>query len=181
MAIANTTLARPYAKAAFEYAVEHNQLADWARMLNVLAVLASDPKMKDLIHHPLVTKEELTTLFTDICSQYFNEAGINFLKLLIERKRLELASEIFAVYTELEEQYQKTLSVDVISYLPLDEKEQAKLASKLEQKLQRKVLLDCQTDKSILGGVIVKAGDMVFDGSARKYLLELERNLFETV
>lgn len=181
MAIANTTLARPYAKAAFEYAVEHNELADWSRMLNVLAVLTSNPKLQDLIHHPRVTKEELTDICTDICSKYFNEQGLNFLKLLIERKRLELAPEIFSVFTELKEQYQKTLSVDVISFLPLDEKEQQKLATKLEQKLQRKILLNCQTDKSILGGIIVKAGDVVFDGSARKYLSELEERLFETV
>lgn len=181
MAIANTTLARPYAKAAFEYAVEHQELAQWGRMLSVLAMITSASSIKNLIHHPLVTKEELTAIITDVCSSYFNAAGLNFLKLLIERKRLELSSEILTVFAALEEQYQKVLSVQVFSFLPMDEKEQQKLANKLEQKLQRKILLECQTDKSILGGVVVKAGDVVFDGSVQKYLSELTQQLLQPI
>jgi F-type H+-transporting ATPase subunit delta len=167
-----TTIARPYAQAAFDYAVENNAIAEWQDMLLFAAEVANNETIKELISGS-VAAEKLAEIFNGVCGEQLNQQGQNLIKVLAENKRLQVIPDISVLFTEMKAAYEKEIDVDVTSAVDLDEKQQADISASLEKRLARKVKLNCSVDPELIGGVLIKAGDTVIDGSLRSKLNRL--------
>lgn len=172
-----TTVARPYAIAAFENALAKHAVPAWEGMLSSAAQVAQDAAVKSLLISPKLTSEQLSELFCDVLAKQINEEQANFIKLLSENHRLTALPDIFALFTLYREQHEKLISVQVTSAVELDSHYQQKLAAALTKRLQRKVALQYSVDPELLGGAVIRAGDLVFDGSVRSKLNRLLASL----
>ena len=169
-----TTVARPYARAAFEYAnARRGGLKRWSEMLMESAQVASERSMRTLLASPAQSAEEKAELLLDICGNDFTKAGSNFIKLLAENQRLNLLPEISRVFEALRAEAEKTIEAEMISAFPVDDAERDNIVAALSKKLNRDVVLNCTVDESMLGGAIIRAGDLVIDGSVQGKLAKL--------
>lgn len=172
-----TTIARPYASAAFEYALSKHALPEWEGMLLSAATLVKLDKINLLLSSPEMSSSRLAELFSDVLAKVLDPEKINFIKLLAENKRLPVLPEIAELFANYRADYEKTIDVQVVSAIELNKSYQKKLVNKLTHRLQRRVSLQCEVDPSLLGGAIVRAGDMVIDGSVRGKLNRLLESL----
>lgn len=168
-----STIARPYAVAAFELAREQNDLARWSDMLGFAAVVVGDEAMQNYIGNPAVDQDTLTRLMLEVCADQLNDMGKNFIKVLVANKRLNVLPEIVVLYNELRADAEKTVDAEVISAFPLTEAQQNTLIEGLKKRLGREVNLVTKVDEKLLGGAIVRAGDLVIDGSVSGQLGKL--------
>lgn len=171
------TIARPYAKAAFAYAVAEGQLKRWSDMLQTVAFAVMDPQMMLLLKNPQFTREQIYDLVLDICGKVLDEHGRNFIRLLIDNQRLTLMPEIATLYETYRAEYEKTITVQVTSVYPINNGLREKLTQVLQKRLQRKVSLECDIDTSLIGGAVIRAGDLVIDRSVRYQLAKLRHEL----
>ncbi|MCA6058977.1 MULTISPECIES: F0F1 ATP synthase subunit delta [Oceanospirillaceae] len=168
-----TTLARPYAKAVFAEASEKGALDAWSADLALLAACVADADMAKVLVHPSLTAQQQAQALTDVCGDKLNEAAKNLVAVLAENKRLMLVPEIAALYEELKAQLQNTVDVVVTSAFELSNEQADKLAQALKAKLQCDVRLTSEVDESLIGGAIIRAGDLVIDGSVTGKLSKL--------
>jgi F-type H+-transporting ATPase subunit delta len=168
-----STLARPYAKAAFEYALANRDLSGWSKQLGLAAAVSQIETMVKLLSSPALTAEQRAKALLDVCGDALSEPGRNFIKVLADNKRLNLLPEIQALFEQLKANQEKSVDVDVVSAFPLDSAVAERLAQALRGKLQRDVTINASVDASLLGGVLVRAGDVVIDGSVRGRLAKL--------
>lgn len=171
------TVARPYAKAAFEYARDHKRFAEWSQMLSTAATVVADERVATLLGNPRVTPEQLVAFIADIAGSSLDEHGRNFLNTLAQNRRLDLLPEITAAYETLRAEIENTADVQVISAVALSDAQRDRLANALRKRLKREVRLHCDVDASLLGGAIVRSGDMVIDGSLKAGLERLARDI----
>ena len=170
----NTTLARPYARAAFEAAQKDpDGLKRWSDMLAFVASVAADPGVQSLLGSPEHDTNFKAGLFLDVAGDRLNQEGSNFVKLLAENRRLAILPEIHEVFEELRADAEKTVEAEVISAYKVNAAQQKKIAEALSKRLNREVVLNCRVDKSLIGGAVIRAGDLVIDGSARGKLAQL--------
>ncbi len=167
------TIARPYAQAAFLFANTHQALGEWSEMLALLAAIAADPDMAGLVDSPRLTEAQRADLFIDIGAERLNEKGRNFIRLLAENRRLKLLPEIAALYEIQRREAEKTVRAELISAFPASDTHKAAVTEALKMRLGREIELDCSTDPALLGGAIIRAGDLVIDGSVRGKLERL--------
>ncbi len=167
-----TTIARPYAKAAFDFAVEKQQLTQWSEMLAFAAEVTNNEQMNELLTSS-ASAEKLAEIFIAICGEQFDEFGQNLIKVMAENGRLRAIPDVFEQFVALKKEYEKKIDVEVISATELSEQQLSDIGSKLEQRLERKVQLNCSVDETLLGGVVIRAGDLVIDNSARGRLNRL--------
>jgi len=169
-----STLARPYAKGAFAVASAEQQLDAWSQQLALLAALAAEPQVAALLANPRLTAERLVVVVTQLCGEeaLLQSVG-NFLAVLAENRRLRLLPQIFEQFQLLKAERDKTVEVEVVSAFPLDATMEQTLSEKLSKRLDRKVHLSTRVDDSLLGGILIKAGDLVIDGSVRGRLTKL--------
>lgn len=175
------TIARPYAKAVFEEALETNSLADWSTILHTLAGVMSDKKAISFIGNPKSTAEQqasfLKEFLGDSVAKKTHEAAEQLLTLLTHNKRLLVLPAISTLFESLREEQEKTLVVSVKSFAPLSEQQQQDLIKKLKHRLKREITLEIDIDTNILGGAIIRAGDLVIDGSVDRKLKNLRSTL----
>lgn len=167
-----TTVARPYAKAAFDFAVEHQSVDRWQQMLAFATEVASNEQVAELLSGALAP-EALSAQFIAICGDQLDEAGQNLVKVMAENKRLPALPDVLAQFILLRAAYDATAEVEVISSTTLSDEQLTKISAAMEKRLSRKVKLNCKIDKSVMAGVIIRAGDMVIDGSVRGRLERL--------
>jgi F-type H+-transporting ATPase subunit delta len=167
------TVARPYAKAAFEVAREQGQVAEWSNMLSVLARAASDKKFSRALSNPAFSAEEKATALADVCKEVTTPNGKAYLLSLAVNKRLSLLPAINELFTQFRLNYEKAVDVKVTSAFPLTTKQEQSLAASLGKKLDRTVNLSSDTDASLIGGVVIRTGDLIIDGSVRGKLAKL--------
>jgi len=170
------TVARPYARAAFAEARGEDRLAPWSQALKVAAQVVKDPRVEGLLDNPRVTASELAELIIGIAGPELGEHGENFVRTLAANRRLAYLPEISAQFEVLKDAAQGVADVTVTSAAALDAAEQKKLAAALEKRLKRKVRLHTEVDPGLIGGAIVRAGDLVIDGSLST---RLERIAYE--
>ncbi len=172
-----STIARPYAEAIFSLAKEQSELKSWSGMLSDVATVAENETMKAVISNTNVGKSQLADLVLDICGSELSDQGKNLIRLLAENRRLSLLGEIAAQYEVLRAEEEKTIEAEVVSAFEVSDAQQKQIAEKLKARLGREVTLSCRVDQSLLGGVVIKAGDLVIDGSTigqiRKLSIEL--------
>jgi F-type H+-transporting ATPase subunit delta len=172
-----STTARPYAKAAFEHALAASALGEWSAMLATAAVVAQQPEVKKFLSSPAMTTAQQAQMFIDVCAETFNAGGENFIKILAENKRLGLLPTISELFDAQKAIQERTVDVELTTAFALDSESEKRLAEVLGKKLAREVHVHTTIDPSLLGGVIVKAGDLVIDGSVRGRLAKLAEAL----
>ena len=168
-----STLARPYARAAFEYASEAGDLQGWSNSLGTASSVAKQPSVVHLLNSPSSTVADQAEALMEICGESLSGAGRNFICILSENRRLKLLPQIAQQFEIMKANQEKAIEVDVASAQPLDEEQQEKLTEALNKKLERKVNMQVSLDKSLLGGAVIRAGDTVIDGSIRGRLTKL--------
>lgn len=168
-----STLARPYAKAAFEYADGANDLAGWSKQLATAAVVAQAKNMVKVLASPSLTSTQQAQAFLDVCGDELSGNAQNFIKVLADNKRLPLLTEISGLYEGFKANREKSVDVEIATAFELDAAIQDQLAKALSTKLEREVNVQATIDKDLLGGVVVRAADVVIDGSVRGRLAKL--------
>jgi F-type H+-transporting ATPase subunit delta len=180
------TLARPYAQAVFELASELNALEELSQALNVARDLLSDGQVSRFLGNPTLTDDQslsfLMNLFASVAgeSSVFaggSEHGTNFLKLLLEYGRVPVLPEIADHFDALKAKVENTVDVTVTSAAPLSEAQQLAVAEALTERLGREVNLETEIDENLIGGAVIRAGDVVIDGSLRSRLEGLSNAL----
>jgi F-type H+-transporting ATPase subunit delta len=172
-----TTLARPYAKAAFELAIADNATGRWNDMLNLASTAVTEKSLAALLESPHASNSQIVQILADTAGEAFDARFNNFLAVLAENKRLSLLPEIAILYRVLREEADKLLRVRVVSAFALDEDQATRLKQALAKRFDREILLEPEVDRSVIGGAVVYAGDQVIDGSLRDRLAKLSNSL----
>ena len=172
-----TTLARPYAKAAFEVASQDNALQNWSNLLSLLSSVARQPAVNSVLRDPSLSSGQIATSFESICSEEIDSKGKNFIRLLAENKRLVLLSEIAELYEALKAERERSLEVEITSAFAISSEIAEKLAVSLKKRLEREINLTTSVDESLVGGAVIRAGDMVIDSSVRGKLTKLVESI----
>ena len=167
------TVARPYAHAAFLFASEHRVLKDWSEMLALLAAIVADPAVCALIENPRMTEAQLADLTIGIGGERLNEQGANFVRALAENRRLGLLPDIAALFEIQRREAEGRVQAELTTAFPASATQQAQIAEGLRKRLGREIELTCRTDAALLGGAVIRAGDLVIDGSVRGKLERL--------
>jgi F-type H+-transporting ATPase subunit delta len=167
------TIARPYAKAVFALALAAKRLPQWSTALQVAASVVADARVAALLGNPAVRAEQLVTLITGVGGAVFDESGKNFIRTLAANKRLGFLPEIAARYQQLRADAERTVDVTVTSAVELSAAQQQHYTQAMKQRLDREVRLHCAIDPTLLGGAVVRADDLVIDGSVRAGLAQL--------
>jgi F-type H+-transporting ATPase subunit delta len=170
------TIARPYARAAFAQAQAAGRLAPWSEVLQTAAATVRDSRVKGLIGSPKVTGAQLVDLIAGVASVGLDAEGRRFLELLAENKRLPFLPEIAELFARMKDDAEGVVDVQVISAAPMADGEQQKLVAALAKRFGRQVRVHASVDASLVGGAIVRAGDLTIDGSLKS---RLERLAYE--
>lgn len=166
------TIARPYAQAVFEIARERGTMPGWSKTLELLAVVVSDPRMEQLLGNPHVSSDQLVALIADVCGEQLGEAR-SLVQVLAENRRLGLLPELRAHYEAMRAEAERTVHAEVVSAFPLTDAQKAGIEASLKKRLGREVQLTCATDETLIGGAVIRAGDLVIDGSVAAHVSRL--------
>jgi F-type H+-transporting ATPase subunit delta len=172
-----STIARPYAEAAFKLADAQGKLADWSAALANLAAVAADERVRAAAGDPNLPAAKVAGLFIAVLAGKLSGEAENFVRVLAENGRLDVLDEIRSQYEALKNEREGVMEAEVYSAFEMDAAQTADLVARLEKKTGRKVRAKVSVDKSLIGGVKVVLGDKVIDGSARAQLAALENAL----
>jgi F-type H+-transporting ATPase subunit delta len=183
-----STLARPYAKAIFELARDQGKpgtgrgvaaggLADWSAMLGGLADAVRDPKVAAAIGHPSIGRGQLADLLIQAMGKSASNESKNLLRLLAEYNRLKLAPIIAEQFEALRAEHESRVEVEILSATPVDKAQQKSLTDAIKKRLDRDVEIEWKTDEKLIAGAVVRAGDLVIDGSVAGELEQLRTAL----
>jgi len=171
------TLARPYAKAAFELAQDEQALGRWDDMLSLASSIATDDSMAKLLDSPDVSNAQVVSIITDSAGEAFDGRFRDFLSVLAANGRLPLLPYITTLYRRLRDKAEKRLSVKVVSAIALDEDQAGRMRDALTRRFDCEIELKNEIDAEVIGGAVVYAGDQVIDGSLRGRLQKLSNSL----
>jgi len=171
------TVARPYALAAFDEARKLGDLKAWSDMLQSLAHVVVNAEVRAAITSPRIARNQLENLMLALCGGKVSATSQNFIKLLVENQRLTLLPEIAVLFEVMRAEAEKSVDVVVTSAFDLNETQKQKISTAMKNRMGREVRLSCEIDRKLLGGIIIRAGDKVIDGSARTQLSELANAL----
>lgn len=172
-----STTARPYARAIFETARDKATMSDWSDALALMSAVSSDATMQELLDNPRMTKEQKGEIFAGICADKIDQSNKNLILLLAENERLGVLPAIAELYETLRSEAEGMVEAEVISAMPLSSDQESVLKESLKKKLGSDVSLTSSVDESLIGGVIIRAGDMVIDGSIKSQLASLSNAL----
>lgn len=173
----NRTVARSYARAAFEVATEKHDIAGWRRDLERLVEIFTDPEVAQAFQNPRLDDAKRFALAIGLLPDDFDADRGNFVKLLVLSHRTGLVGGIRDEFEDLVADAEGRTELQVTVAREVDDQGRARLQQLLSDKLGRDVELDLRLDPSILGGVIVRLGDRVADGSVRRRLDEMREEL----
>jgi F-type H+-transporting ATPase subunit delta len=171
------TLARPYAEAVFRLALERKALKPWSEMLRLVTGVIADPQVAALAENPQMPRARFVEFVLDVCGKRLDEDGANFVRLLSENRRLSLLPEIAALYEARRSAAEGRIEAEVISAYEVSENQLKAIASALKQRLGRDIDLTTRIDRALIGGIVVRAGDLVIDGSVQGTLRALATHL----
>ena len=167
------TVARPYAKAAFEFAVIKNQLAQWSEMLEAAKWIIQNEAVENMLKDPCVSTDQVMAFIYSIDNKLFGPDFKNFLHVLSDNKRLSFIPYIFDHFEKLRAEAEQVVNVEITSAFELSDKYKEQFIQVLKKRMQCEIALSVKTDASILAGAIVRAGDLLIDGSLRGKLSRL--------
>jgi F-type H+-transporting ATPase subunit delta len=172
-----STIARPYAEAAFRLADAQGKLADWSNALGNLAAVTADARVRAAIGDPNLPAPKVAGLILSILAGKLSGEAENFVRVLAENGRLEVLAEIRTQYEALKNEREGLVEAEITSAFEIDQAQLADLVARLEKRTGRKVKARVSVDKTLIGGVRIAIGDKVIDGSARAQLAALESAL----
>ena len=172
-----TTLARPYAKAAFDLARGADALARWEQMLSLASEVVSEEAIAGLLDNPLISGEQVVKILKDSAGDAFDGRFGDYLAVLAANDRLSLLPAITTLYADLRAEAEQRLRVRVVSAIPLDDDQSARMREALARRFDREIELESEIDPAVIGGAVVYAGDQVIDGSLRGRLMKLSNSL----
>ena len=172
-----TTLARPYARAAFEHARAAGDLAAWQAALSELAAITAQPKVAAAMRDPNQTAAQRAATLSGLAGDAVPPAVVNLLAIMADNGRLSLLPEVAMLFDQLKQAVESNVAVHVTSAYPLNDAETQQLADTMQEKLARSITLTSETDPSLLGGALIRADDLVIDGSVRGRLNKLAGTL----
>jgi len=171
------TIARPYANAVFELAKRDDALADWSRMLEVLTATTGYEPVIRLLDSPDLPATSKAFRLAEVCGDELDDRGKKFLQSLAEHDRLGLIGEVREQFEALRAEELKSLDVEVVSAFPLSDAQSDALKQALSNKFGKEIAIESRVDQGLIGGAVIRAGDMVIDGSVRGKLQKLAENL----
>ena len=170
------TIARPYARAAYEIATAHGAESEWAEKLAFAAEVAAEPQVTALFGDPRLSPRALASLFVRGGEPADSEFA-RFLGVLADNGRLRELPEIAALFEQMKRDAEHVLRVRVRSAVPLDDADAARLVEALKRRFNSDIELERSVDPSVMGGAVIDAGETVIDGSLRSRLAKLETAL----
>ena len=168
-----TTCARPYAKAAFQYALNQSALEAWSGMLKNGAAVVQNDKISALLGLPSLTTRQKADAFIKVCGDSLDNGGQNFVRVLAENQRITLLPQIAELFEAFKAEQEHSIDAQVASAFPLSEAQLNTLTEKLKNKLSSEVRLSSTVDPELIGGVVIRAGDLVIDSSVKTRLAKL--------
>ena len=172
-----TTIARPYAEAVYARAVETDQLQQWSEMLELLRAVVSDPLLAGLVARPKLDRAEMARLLLEIGGDRLSGEGQNLVRMLAENHRLAVIPEIAQLFERKKVEHEGAVDVVIESAFELEPGEQQELAVALRRKLGREVRVTNVQQPDLIGGVRIRAGDLVIDDSVQGRLRQLAHEL----
>ena len=170
------TLARPYARGAFETAKAASSMDAWFEALTTAAELVSAPASLQWIDDPRLNAEQRTGLFLPEGEEVSGPVG-RFIGLLVENDRLPLLPEIADLFAELKAEAERTLEVNVRTAGPIEPAQEQMLIGALAKRYSRAIVLNIEIDPELIGGAVIDTGNSVVDGSLRSRLARLKAEL----
>lgn len=172
------TLARPYAVAAYKRAKETGTTAQWSEALEFLAMVLVDSRVAAAAANPKASKEQFTKALLSLCQGRLDKEAENFVRLLAANRRLGLVKAIGEQFEQYRAEDEGYVKVDVRSAYALEDEEHGQIVALLKRTLGKEPQLQVQVDESLIGGVLIKAGDCVIDASIRGQLQRLAKRLY---
>ncbi|GAB6034994.1 F0F1 ATP synthase subunit delta [Galenea microaerophila] len=168
-----TTIARPYAEAVFELAKASNTLNEWSDILQNLATITATEEMQGLLQNPNISEADKVQVYVDILGEALNDQAKNLLQVLAENHRLILLPFIAEIYEALKAEEEKRVKANVLTAFELTKEQEDQLKTALNKKYDANVEINYEVDPSLIGGIKIKVGDWVIDGSVATQLKEL--------
>ena len=172
-----STIARPYAVAAYKLGKEQKALAKWSEMLGFATQVANDAKMQAYINDPKVVASDLQATFLKVCGDKLNVNAQNLIKVLVEYGRMSVLPAITKAFEELKAQDEGVLEAQIIAAAKPSAAEIKDLVARLETKFGKKVEATVLVDPEIIGGIKIFVGDTVIDASVKGQLQNLAYTL----
>ena len=172
-----STIARPYAVAAYKLGKETKSLAKWSEMLAFAAAVANDAQMQAYVQDPKVVASDLQTTFLKVCGDKLNEQGQNLIRVLVEYNRMSILPAIASAFEALKAQDEGTLDAQIIAASKPTGAEINDLLKRLEAKFGKKIEADVTIDAELIGGFKIIVGDTVIDSSVKGQLQNLAYTL----
>ncbi|AKC60190.1 F0F1 ATP synthase subunit delta [Blochmannia endosymbiont of Camponotus (Colobopsis) obliquus] len=171
-----STIARPYAKAAFDFAVKQKRITQWRSMLTVAAKISQDKQIIKLLSSHIGTYQ-LSNLFITICGNQLDCYCQNFIKIMAKYSRLPILPNVLQQFIYFCDVQKNIVKIKITSACPLNKDQLTKITNIMEKKLSKTVQLMCKIDKAIIAGIMINIGNTVIDGSILNRLEHLKKSL----
>jgi len=172
-----TTVARPYARAVYQQATETSTVDSWSQALALMTAVASDAEMTALLDNPQTGNEQKAELMLKVVGDKLNAEQQNLVKLMAENGRLKALPEVAEQFEIYRAEAEGKIDAEVVSAFPLTSEQEESIVNTLKAKLGREVTINTSIDESLIGGVVIKAGDTIIDGSMKSQLESLALTL----
>lgn len=172
-----TTIARPYAKAVFQLATEQGALAHWSDQLSCIGCITAHESVQWMVSAPDVSPEQLIDLLLTVAGDQLDPQGVALVKVLVRNRRLQLMPEVIELYERRRAEAEGVHRVSVQTAVALSEKDSEAITQALSTRFGGRVELQVTVDQSLLGGALVRIGDLVIDGSLSGRLAHLTQAL----
>jgi F-type H+-transporting ATPase subunit delta len=172
-----TTIARPYAEAAFRLAREQNALPVWSEMLRFVSVVVAEPKVATALDNPNLSAGDKESLLLSLCGERLNREGRNFVRVLVDADRVALLPEIASLFGTLKDDAEGVARARIDSAYPVTDAQLAELTAALEKRFGKKIEATVAVDPALIGGARIAVGDTVIDGTVQARLAAMARQL----
>jgi len=172
-----TTIARPYAEAAFRLAREQNALPVWSEMLRFVSVVVAEPKVATALDNPNLSAGDKESLLLSLAGERLNREGRNFVRVLVDADRVALLPEIESLFGELKDDAEGVARARIDSAYPVTDAQLAELTAALEKRFGKKIEATVAVDPALIGGARITVGDTVIDGTVQARLAAMARQL----
>jgi F-type H+-transporting ATPase subunit delta len=172
-----TTIARPYAEAAFRLAREQNAFPAWSRMLGLVSQVAASPQMAAALDNPKLTAADKEALLLQVCSDRLDTFGRNFVRVLVEADRLAVLPQIATLFEGLKDAAEGVAKARIDTAFPLSDDELSGIKAALEKHFGKKIEATVAVDPELIGGARITVGDTVIDGSVQAKLQAMATQL----
>lgn len=168
-----SAVARPYSQALFELAQQAGDYQSWSDALAFLAAVAEDPDLQELVQNPKISRQQLVELLTDLCAGRVHDDATNLVRLLVHNRRVSALPSIASQYEALRAQAESKIDAQLTTAREVTDDQLQKITKALEKRLGRKVQVTVEHEPSLIAGAVIRAGDLVIDGSASSRLQKL--------